>query len=795
MLKISIITSYRFLVKSKTYTFINLFGLVLGLTAVYILFTFLINELSFNSCFKESDRLFRVLMSDRKKGTQDALSALVVAPTLKKQIPEIEETCRIINPANIIGPVTITKSNIFYKESNLISADPSILDLFPITIIKGKKENVLAAPSSVIISAKTSERYFGETNAIGKTLIVKANGNIFYFVVRGVFSDLPWNSSYKADFITNLKFIEKILQDVSADPQTFFTSFGELLAETIVRLKPGTGATGIETMLRTTCRIKGLEKTGYEIKLQGLREMYLESGNIQNDFLPKGNPSNLIIYSSLAIFILLLAGINYSILSTARAALRFKEIGVKKVLGASRKVLRNQIMTESILLTFLAFPLAFLLLGLINPLIRVMYGFELKMYVSNFALYFILFATITLLIGFLSGTYVALYLSSLDPLHALKLRLFSYRKFSLGKVFTIFQLFITLSLLICFITVYRQMRYCFLQDKKVKMNNILLVNFDAGEFSGYTVLRKDVAKIMNVISVSGISISFPSNATNDTRLRVGTPAESDIIFENYLIDFGFFYTLGVPLESGKEFQQSDNENLKSSLIINQTFKTALKERDNSIDMIGDQKILGVVSDFHMGTLHTRIKPAMFRLRPEKCKSMLVRYEPEAREQVIADIGRKWRKIAPDLPFSYQQYNEELAVLYKRDENFQNIVASFTFLAFLITGMGLFGLAILLSERKIREVAIRKVFGASNLNIVYEMQKDFFTYIAASAVLSIPLSWYFMDRWLSTFYYHENVSLPVVVLSVLSVALFVSAILFLRTRKVLNNNPLMALKYE
>ncbi len=795
MLKISIITSYRFLAKSKTYTIINLLGLVLGLTAVYILFTFLINELSFNSCFKDNDRMFRVLMQDRKSGTLDALTALVIAPTLRQNVGSIDEVCRIANPAGITGPVAVSKTNVFFKESGLICADPSVIDLFSISVLKGAKKELLALPASVIISEKAAAKYFGKIIPVGKTMKIKAAGKIFYFVVEAVYQDLPWNSSYQADFITSNQFLRNIILEISDSPAKFDTSFSELLIETIVLLKSGVSPEVAEREIRMKDQFRVLGKKGYNLKLQKIRDMYLGSVNIQNDFLPKGNPSNLVIYSSLALFILLLAAINYSILSTARSALRFKEIGVKKVLGASRKALRNQILTESVLLTFLAFPLAFLLLGLINPLIKILFGYELQMHVSNFALYFVLFATITLLIGFLSGTYVAVYLSSLDPLHALKLRLFSYRKFSLGKVFTVFQLFITLSLLICFVTVYRQMRFCFHQDNKIRTDNILMVNFDPGEFSGYELLKERVNHIPNVSSVSGISISFPSNATNDIRLRVGTSPVREIAFEHYYIDFGFFKTLGVDFESGRDFDRHDSSDLKSGIIINKTGKNLLSQSMGTNDMIGQWRVHGVVSDFNMGTLHSKIKPSMFRLRPARCKSLLVRYNQDAKEEVIADIEKEWRRIAPDQPFNCQLYNKELEVLYKRDENFQNIVASFTFLAFLITGMGLFGLAILLSERKIREVAIRKVFGASNLSIVYEMQKDFFLYIAVAAVISIPVSWYFMDRWLKSFYYHEEVSPLVIILSVLSVAFFVSAILFRRTRKVLSNNPLMALKYE
>jgi len=795
MLRISVITSYRFLTKSKTYTAINLLGLVLGLTAAFILFTFLINELSYNTCFKENKKLYRVLMKNKNKGELDALTGLVVAPTLEKYFPEIDRTARIINLINITGPVSVCHNEIFYTEPRFISADPSIIDLFSLQMIASSPDKPLASTFSLLISEQTSKKYFGSFNPVGKNIKVKANGKIFNFKIQGVYRALPWNSSYQADFISSIGFPEEVLKDLSQNPETILISYKELTTETIIRLKDDIKIKTLEQKLPALSKAIKLDESGIDLTFQSLRDMYLNSENIHNDFLLKGNLSNLITYTSLAVFILLLAGINYSILSTARSALRFKEIGVKKVLGASKKQLRYQILTESILLTFLAFPLAFLLLGLINPFIKELYGYEIQLYASNMAVYFLLFAGITILIGVLSGIYVALYLSALDPLHALKMRLFSFRKFSLGKVFTVFQLFITLSLLISFITVYRQIRYCFTQDLKLKKENLLMVSFNPSEFKMYSLLKASIAKKQDINSISGISISFPSNATQVIKIRTGGKSGMEITFESYSVDYHFFKTLGTKFVSGRDFDIKESADIKYSMIIN---KAAAKELGHNTDgefYLDQFKIVGVVEDFHMRTFHDKIRPALFFLRPNQCQSLVLRYQAGSKNSVIADIEKTWRQLAPTLPFNYHLFDEELDTLYTRDENFQFIVASFTILAFLITGMGLFGLAILLSERKMREVAIRKVFGASTPNIIYEMQKEFYIYITIAVITGVPFTWFLMNRWLNTFYYHVDVSWLLIIVAIISVTVFVSAILFFRTRKVLHNNPLLVLKYE
>jgi len=795
MLRISIITSYRFLSKSKTYTTINLLGLVLGLTAAFILFTFLINELSFNTCFRENKKLYRVLMKDRKRGQLDALTALIVAPNLEKYFPEIDRTARIVNLINITGQVSVCRKNIFYSEPRFISADPSIIDLLSIKMIAGSSLSTVDSSYSLLISEQTSKKYFGSINPVGRNIKIKAVGNIFNFKINGVYHDLPWNSSYQADFISGIDFLNELLRDIYQDPEAILTSYRELATETIIRLKDDISIKTIEQKLPAFSKTNKMEVTDFDLTFQSLSDIYLNSENIRNDFLPKGNKANLITYTSLAIFILLLAGINYSILSTARAALRFKEIGVKKVLGASRKQLRYQILTESILLTFLAFPLAFLLLGLINPFIKELYGYEIQLYASNMAIYFLLFAGITILIGVLSGVYVALYLSALNPLHALKMRLFSFRKFNFGKVFTVFQLFITLSLLISFITVYRQIRYCFKQDMRLNKENLLIVSFNPGEFKQYSLLKKSIATKQHINSVSGISISFPSTDAKEIKIRTGARSDSEIAFESYSVDYNFFKTLGIKFFSGRDFDINEKADPESCMIINETAAKELGHSSGGEFWLDQFRIIGIVKDFHLHTFHDKIRPALFFLRPDRSKSVIVRYQAGFKNSVIEDIEKTWRQLAPTLPFNYLLFDKELDNLYTRDKNFQFIVASFTILAFLITGMGLFGLAILLSERKMREVAIRKVFGASNPNIVYEMQKEFYIYITIAAIFGVPFTWFLMDRWLNTFFYHVDVSWYLIVVAIISVAVFVSAILYFRTRKVLINNPLSVLKYE
>jgi len=791
----SVVSSYRLLFKSKIYTAINLLGLVLGLTVAFILLAFLINELSYNRCFENHQQLFRVLLKERKKNNLEALTPLILAPHIKSFYPEIRQVARVSTLTQLTGTISVSRKEVFYDEPRFICSDPSIVAVLSLQMLARSAGNLLNSANYILISRHTSLEYFGSWQTVGKHLLVKANGKMYQLIVQGVYMDLPWNSSYQADFIASTDFLKKILIEGFGESESALNSLNYLTSETLVLLNDNFSIRKLERKMPLFLKQTGFDKKGYTFLFQNFGNIYFYPDQIENDFLPKGNTTNLLVYGSLALFILLLAGINYSILSTARSALRFKEIGVKKVLGASKNQLRMQILAESVLMTFIAFPLAFLLLGLIDPFIREFFGYEICLYSSNMRIYLLLFASITMAIGFLSGAYVAFYLSALDPLNALKIKLFSYRKFSLGKVFTVFQLFITLSLLIGFITVYLQINHFLSGNLGLKKENLLFIRFNPKEFSDYQPLKASVSRNPHVIAVSGLSVTLPESAVTLIRIRFTGIRDTSIIFESYYTDYRFFPTMGISFVSGRDINPEDSTDIRSSVIINREAQQIMQAINPGAYQLGDYKIIGVVNNFNVRNLYSKIAPAIFRVLPTACQAMLVRYETGWKDQVLADIEHTWKMMAPSLPFQYQLFDKELDNLYSKEKNFERVVAVFTFLAFLITGMGLFGLALLLSEQKMKEVAIRKVFGASDTNIIFEMQKEFYFYITIAAVIAVPFTWYFMERWLNSFYYHINFSWQMVAVAVISVTIYVSAILLLRTRTVLKENPLNAIKYE
>jgi len=791
----NLLTSYRFLRKSKTYTLINLSGLVLGLTAAFILLNITINQRSYNKSIPGSERVYRLLSIEKKRGTTEGVTPFILHYRLKKQLPATEKAGVAIRLTNLFGPVFISKKGVFNEEDDAVCANPALLEILGIQFKEGSGAGVLHDSSKMIISERAARKYFGSGKAVGRSLQIKSSGLFYPVKVEAVYRDFSWNTTFRADFITGIGFYRQLLSSSDPAPDQTMASDSNNIAETYIKVKEGVSNNELRNQLSQFNTTPAFVQQQIGFSLQPVRDIFLHSGNIQNDLERKGKPDDLYIYLLLAFIILLLAGVNYSVLSTARSAMRFREIGVRKVMGATRANLRNQILTESVLLTFIALPLSFILIGLLEPLLEPLLGPDILMYGLNWMSYLLIYAAITLIIGFLSGSYVAFFLAALSPVEALKSKFFSYKKFSAGKFFVILQLIITLALVMGLINVYRQINYCLAQTETTHKENLLVVDFDPIEFNDFEQLKTEIQTNQNVLSVSGSSMHLPSTATSFKKVKIhGNPSTSKR-FEYQYIDYNFFQTMNIPLLTGREISKGEKPAGDQIAYINETGVRYLNSAQPVGTLLGPYRVAGVVKDFNFHTLHAKILPTIFLLDPKACKTLITRFRSSGQAEVINRVAKSWRKLTPTLPLDYHLYNSDLNILYEQERNFERVVGAFTLLAFLITGMGLFGLAMLLSERRMKEMAIRKIFGASNGHILYQMQKEFFIHIGIAALVAIPLSGYLLTLWLDGFYYRVTLHWLTFAASVGVVFTFVSVILFFRTLNVIRTNPVNALKYE
>jgi len=793
MIRNTLTTSIRFILKSRLFTAINLIGLTAGLTASFFLLVYIINEFSYNKSFPDSRRIFRVV-AETNNGTTPFIPSLI-AEALFRSNPEIHYSALLSQPGYFFGTALVTSEAVTYPEPGIISADTGILTILGVNLLQGTCWTTAPEGSGIIISETTSKKYFGKTDPVGKVLEADIGGYITKFIVTGVFYDLPWNTTLQIDLITGQEWFRNLMKAFEIDHASEVDRLEDDYQEAWLKINSEDDLIQVEASFPEVLEQTGLDKNEVRLSLQSVRDIHLYSGDLINDPHFKGNRKLLFYYTWLAIFVLLLAGINYSILSTARSALRFKEVGVRKVLGATGKALRIQLLAESMLLTFLSLPLSFLALGLIEPFVDQLYGYDVRLYTWNMLIYIPVFTGITLLIGLLSGAYLAGYLASLNPLKAIRNQITRYKKISFSRAFTIFQLFITITLLICLAIMITQLRFATSSHTGIEEDELLIVPLPPEGGTRYIEFRDSMKRQPFVQSVSGSSIIPPTEARNFVNLYVSDTTTDYKRIELYYVDSAFFQTLGVPFLEGGDFPSRPDSLTGTPLIMNEKTRALLRPGFSTGAKLMQYQIVGVVKDFSIHSFYEDVNPALFVYQPEFSNYIIIRYlkgKEFEKKKVVETI---WQQFFPEIPLVYNSYSEELNRMYKKEIRFSWVVSSFTLMAFLITGMGLFGLALLLSERKMKETMIRKVYGASDLDILSRMMKEFLLYTVISSLMAIPAAWFLMSRWLSTFAIHTPMHWYIFFLAILISTLFVSFIILGRTYRVLHQQPMNALRYE
>ncbi|MFH1937443.1 MAG: FtsX-like permease family protein [Bacteroidota bacterium] len=783
------------MMKSRIFTAINLIGLTAGLTVSFFLLIYIINELSYNSFHARSDRIYRIITQTEKNTIP--LSPSLLPARLQEQSEGILQAGGMVAVQFLTGPVRVKKRQNYHEEPGFFCADPAVLDILSFNIAGGEGGAGLHKAGSVMLSRPVALKYFDQADPIGQKLEIKSGGVPVSLTVSGIFEKLPWNSTMEVDFIAGMDLFHFLLNEFGIDLETETVNYADFYAENYILVDRRGRIPELMDQLPSLLDTLGLTARKIAFSFQNIQDIHLDSEEITNDFHQKGTRSALFYYGSLAFAILLLAGINYSILSTARSALRFKEIGVRKVLGATKRELRIQVLAESMLLTFLALPLAFLVLGFIEPFADRLYGYEIQLYTWNMLIYIPLFAVITLLIGLTSGGYLAFYLSALNPLKAIKNQVFTRQRFSLSKGFIVLQLLITLFLLGCVLIIFAQLDYCLNTNSGIQKRELLIVSFDPAEFHFYPELRDRIQEEEAVVSVSGSSIIPPTNASSFISFTISSPGSlsETVLLENYYVDRDFFTTLGIGMVSGEDIRPAGGTQSEVPVILNQEAKALLGLEQPVGTSLGKSIVTGVVRDFNIHSFHSKILPAVFTYNPSECSYLVVRCQPGALKKARQLVEKHWLALAPDLPFASATFDDELNLMYSTEQKFGQVVASFSFLAFIITGMGLFGLALLMIERRLKEIAVRKIFGASNHDILFRVQKEFLLYILLASVVAIPVTWYIMNSWLSSFYYKVPVHWYLFLIAVLSITIFVSSIIMIRTWAVLRKNLINVLRYE
>lgn len=802
-------TAFRNLQKDKLLSFINVTGLAIGLACCLLIVLFVRDELSYDSYPEASERIYRVVPEINFGGNHSfyAVAPAPMGPTLEQEYPEVEKATRLRNWGDWLVRPEGTAENI--KEEKVAFADSNFLQFFTIPIISGEPDRVLKAPNTVAISASAAQRHFGTENPVGETIVMDDE---YRYEVTAVFEDIPKNAHFHLDFLLAMSGYED-----SRSPVWLSNNY-----HTYIRLQEGTDSEAFEDKLPALFKkyagpqvMQLLDKTIEEVEASGQGVFYtlqpLESIHLNSDRVAEleanGDVKYVYIFSSIALFILLIACINFMNLSTARSANRAKEVGVRKTMGAERSHLIRQFLTESVLMSLLAVVLAAGVAKLIEPLFNNLVGKDLVVPVTHPVFLGIMLLG-ALLVGLLAGSYPSFYLSSFMPVDTLQGRIRNaLRGGALRNGLVVFQFVISIFLIIGTLAIDRQVSY--IRSKKLGFDReqVLLLH-DAYALDRQARSFKERMEGLPQVQSASFSSYLPvrSSRSDLTMWPEGKMTETNSVSTQYWrVDEDYIPTMGMKLVAGRNFSREMPTD-SSGIVINQRaaqlfgFEDPIGKRistfadfDPTNQQVVTYTILGVIEDFHYESLRTNVNALGMILAPSR-SYLAIRYSGDP-APLIRQLESNWKEMAPGQPLAYSFMDERFDSMYEAEQRTGSIFLIFAGLAIFVACLGLFALATFTAERRTKEIGIRKVMGASVSNIFMLLSSEFTKWVLLAYLIAVPLGWYFARQWLQDFEYQASLSLWIfVVAAFVALAIALLTVSYQAIRAAVRN-PVEALRYE
>lgn len=776
------------MIRQKSHSFINLAGLSIGIAVCMLLLLWIRDELSYERFHENADRLYRVTFQYEKNSIVKTLATTPapLGPALAEAFPEVKKSVRFGENGYLV-----TVENKCFQE-RVFFADPDALEIFTIPMVRGDPGTALKTPYSMLISEDMKKKYFGNEEPIGK--ILNLNGTQDYRVT-GVFKNIPGNSHLRFDFlgsfldyagrhsdqwgISNFYTYILINQD---DP---LPGFNAKLPQFVEKYR------GKEAV--------SLYKTTYP--LQPITRIHLHS-NLLNEIGPNGDIRTVYLFSTIALFILLIACLNYINLTTARYLKRARTVGLLKVVGAVPSQLIYQFLSEAFLFSFLALPAGVLLARLGLPFFNYLSGKQLEMPLLNDPFFILLFVGLAFLTGFISGIFPAVFISYLQPIKALKGILKPGSKISrLRKILVIFQFTVSIVFIISSLIVFNQLNYLRNKDLGFGKKNIINIPiYRKTALAKYETIKNEFLSDSNVRAVSASSFFPGKNRFSVNYWREGIEDNKNSMISLIIVDQDFLDTFSIKLVQGRGFSKEFQGDMEGGYILNQS---AVKEFDWESPVgkkfkPGSGKegpVIGVVNDFHFESLHHEIKPLFLYFSPRWFSYFSVRIEPVDIPHTLDFLKKKWQELVPDQTFQYTFFDEDIDGLYKTESRTGQLFLVVTFLSIFTAGLGLFGLASYTVEMRTKEIGIRKVLGASVSGIVLLLSKDFTGWVLLSNIIAWPIGWYVMSRWLQDFAYRAGIGIWVFLMTELIVIFITFLTLSYKAIGAASANPVEALKIE
>lgn len=745
MYKNYFLIGWRNLLRSKTHSFINIFGLALAIASCLLISIYIADELSYDTYHKQAERIQRVVATDWAKMPP------ALAPQIQTTYPHLVEQAVRFWP--VFSPAKMRHDDVVFVESGIVFTDPSVFSVFSWSLITGNPAKALTEKNAIVLTESMAAKYFGTKEPLGEQMKFWGND----FTVTGVMSDVPANSHLQFDFLISFSSLHDVMgsdMDNNWGMPTFYTY---LLSN------EGVSSADLQTAAQQLFKTN-FSDPAVAIFLQPLTSIHLNS-NLQAEFKPGGNKSYLYILGTAALFILVLASINFANLNTARAATRTKEIGMRKSLGALKRQLTEQFFGEAIITTGVALLVGVIIVGTIFPVFNQLAGKSITPEVLFTFPFLIGTVLILILISFSAGAYPALYLSRLKPVASLKGSGIQNSSSVVRKGLIVFQFAVSTFFLAAMLVVLQQLNYLQSKDLGFDSDQIIVLDGD-----GFPQVESEFREIAGVEEVAGVPQLIPGLLPRSAYQAsdITTDTLSQMLY--YGVTSTFVDAMGINVVAGRNFIETSKADEQEAFILNESavrelglenadaiskpFAMLVPPLNGGEEIWRKGVIVGVVEDFHSESLYNKIEPLV--LYPSYDLNLtLVRAQNNP--AVIGAMEASWRKVNPDAPFNYFLLNDRIHQQYKSEVRLGNLIGMATGLAVVIACLGLLGLVAFSAYQRTKEIGIRKVMGASNVQVMSLVTKEFVMLVAVAAVIALPVAFYALHHWINKFAYHIDLS--------------------------------------
>ncbi|MCP4727170.1 MAG: FtsX-like permease family protein [bacterium] len=791
--------------KSKAHTMINIGGFALGIASCILILLYVRYELSYDRFYENADNIYRVAM---KRTYPDVVrlwgwNSPMLARTLERDYPEVLHGTRIMTD---IRGTRIRYGDLQFNEHRVFYSENSFFDVFKIPFIHGDSETALNNPHSVVITKEISQKYFGDENPVGRTMLLTNNWNDDPFIIDGVIENIPDNSHIHFDFLVSLNSTRVIEWDGYSNGWMFFTYIvlqdgfdSDILELKLPQMVNNYFGAEIDNAGSESYEEHLAAGNKYEYFMQPLKEIHLRS-NLEHEIEPNGNITYVYLFSFISMFILIIACINFMNLSTARSINRAREVGIRKAVGSLRKQLISQYLFESTLLSFISLLLAIIIVEVVLPVFNSFSGNPLNMdYFGNIIVIpgLIIF---TLIIGILSGIYPAFFLSAFKPVAVLKgTAQFGFKGSILRNGLVVFQFVISIGLITGTFIVKNQVDFMLNKDLGYDKDHVMVINNAGLVGQQFDTFKQEVYKHSNIVTVSG-SGNYPMSATHSAIYSItDSQGNRELSMHNCGVDPDFFKTFDMQFVWGRAFEK-DLVSDSTAVVINES---AVRTMGIELNDIGElilgghrnMKITGVLKDFHFRSLHNNIGPVLFARNLTHIRYMAVRIRPDNVNESVSFIKEVWDSFTGTAPFEYSFLDQNLEQLYDPERKTGILSTVFSLMAIIIGCLGLFGLAAFNAEQKTKEIGIRKVLGASLVKIMVFLTKEFTRLITIAFILAVPLTYLLMGKWLENFAFRVGISLGMFLVSGLVTLLIALVTVSYHVLKAAFRNPTDSLRHE